>query len=287
MENIEGGSERQRGLLSMPKFSVLMSVYKNEKPEYLIKAIDSVLEQTLLPNEILIVKDGLLTDELEKVLDEYKQKSTLFRYLEFKENRGLGLALRDGVLACNYGLIARMDTDDICKPERFEKQIKYLKEHPDVALLGTFIEEFSQDENKPDTITKLPCEHEEIKTFAKKRNPFRHMTIMFNKAAVLDSGNYRNFLWFEDYDLWVRMIGRGFKTANISEILVSVRADKDMFARRGGRKYLKQEIEFQRFLLSNKFIGMLDFVKNIVVRSIVRMMPNELRILIYRKMLRR
>lgn len=264
-----------------------MSVYKNEKPEYLIKAIDSILNQTLLPDEILIVKDGFLTDELEKVLDECKQKSDLFRFLEFKENRGLGLALRDGVLACKYNLIARMDTDDICKPDRFEKQIKYIKEHPDVALLGTCIEEFSEDENKPDTITKLPYNHEKIKVFAKKRNPFRHMTVMFKKSAVLDSGNYRDFLWFEDYDLWVRIIGKGYKTANLPEILVSVRAGEDMFARRGGWKYLKQEIKFQKFLLSNEFINAFDFIKNIAVRSVVRVMPNKIRICVYKSLLRR
>lgn len=194
----------------LEKFSVLMSIYKNEKPEYLKKALDSILNQTLLPDEILIVKDGLLTPKLDKTLDEYAAKNKIIRFLEFEKNRGLGLALREGVLACKNEIIARMDTDDIAKPDRFEKQIQYLKDNPQIALLGSWVTEFSDNENVPDTVTELPCSYEEIKKFAKKRNPFRHMTVLFKKTAVINSGNYRDFLWFEDYDLWVRMLQNCF-----------------------------------------------------------------------------
>ncbi len=272
----------------MLKFSVLMSVYKNEKPEYLKRAIESILAQTLLPNEIVIVKDGLLTEELDLILEEYARKyQQLFKIIPFSINRGLGLALRDGVLACNYEYIARMDTDDICKPNRFEKQIEYLKQHPQIALLGTWIKEFSTDPQNPETITDLPCNNKEIIEFAKSRNPFRHMTVVFIKKAVLDSGNYRDFLWFEDYDLWVRIMQKGYDVANLPEYLVDVRADRNMFARRGGWKYLKQEVKFQKFLLSNKFISTIQFSNNLLIRSIVRLMPNNMRALIYKNFLRK
>lgn len=288
MENGESGCIEERCLLDVIKFSVLMSVYKNEKPDYLREALESVVQQTVMPNEIVIVKDGLLTEELNAVINEYSEKyPALFKIVAFEKNRGLGLALKDGVLACSYEYIARMDTDDICKPNRFEKQIKYLEKNPRIALLGTWIKEFSKDKNKPDTITKLPCEHQEIVRFAKSRNPFRHMTVIFNKQAVLDSGNYRDFLWFEDYDLWVRMIQKGYEVANLSDFLVDVRADSNMFARRGGIKYLKQDIRFQRLLLNNGFINIFQYINNVVIRSLVRGLPNSFRVLVYKNLLRR
>ena len=270
------------------QFSVLISVYKKEKPEYLKTALQSIINQTLKPTEIVIVKDGLLTQELNNCIKEYeKQYPELIKIVAFKKNRGLGLALRDGVIACKYDYIARMDSDDIAKPERFAKQFQYLKQHPETALLGTWITEFSKDENKPDTLTELPCTHKEILKYAKKRNPFRHMTMLLKKEAVIKSGNYRDFLWFEDYDLWVRMLQKGYIAANIPEYLVNVRADEKMFARRGGRQYLKQDYRFQQLLLNSKFITCKQFIRNIFYRSIVRIMPNKLRIIFYKKVLRK
>lgn len=268
-------------------FSVLISVYKKEKAEYLKRALQSVINQTLKPTEIVIVKDGPLTKELDDCIEDFqKQNSKLFKILSFKENRGLGLALRDGVKACKYEYIARMDSDDISKLDRFEKQFNYLQKHPETALLGTWITEFSKDENNPDTVTKLPCIHKTIIKFAKRRNPFRHVTVVLKKSAVIQSGNYRDFLWFEDYDLFVRILQKGYIAANIPECLVNVRADKDMFARRGGWQYLKQDCKFQKQLLKTKFICKTDFLINITIRSIVRLIPNKVRSYLYKKILR-
>lgn len=270
------------------QFSALISVYKKEKSEYLKTALQSIINQTLKPTEIVIVKDGLLTQELDDCIKEYeKQYPELIKIIAFKENRGLGLALRDGVIACKYDYIARMDSDDIAKPERFAKQFQYLKQHPETALLGTWITEFSKDENKHDTLTELPCTHKEILKYAKKRNPFRHMTMLLKKEAVIKSGNYRDFLWFEDYDLWVRMLQKGYIAANIPEYLVDVRADEEMFARRGGWQYLKQDYRFQSFLLKIGFISVLRFLCNVIIRSTVRLIPNDFRTYIYNKLLRK
>lgn len=270
------------------KFSVLLSVYKNEKPEYLQIALKSIVNQTMQPNEIVIVEDGLLTAELDEVIQNFKNSyQNLVKIVPFKENRGLGLALRDGVLACSYEYIARMDTDDICKPDRFEKQITFLEKHFEIALLGTAIEEFSDDEKKPNSILIMPKTHKEIVRFAKIRNPFKHPTVIFKKSAILKSGNYRHFLWFEDYDLFVRVIYNGFMTANLEEILISVRADKNQFDRRGGWKYWKQDLLFQRFLLKINFISLPYFIFNTLSRLIVRMIPSNLRKAIYYIFLRK
>lgn len=287
-EHIEGDNITEQQQLKMTiQFSVLISVYKKEKAEYLKQALQSVINQTLKPTEVVIVKDGILTKELDECIENFqRQHPKLFKTLTFKKNRGLGLALRDGVKACKYEYIARMDSDDISKLDRFEKQFNYLQEHPETALLGTWITEFSKDKDKPYTVTKLPCRHQEIMKFAKSRNPFRHMTVIYKKQAVINSGNYRDFLWFEDYDLWIRMLQKGYITANIPEYLVNVRADKEMFARRGGWQYLKQDLKFQKYLKDLSFINWLKYIKNILIRAIIRLMPNQLRSQIYSKFLR-
>lgn len=286
--------ERLRQYLSVKEriedmeFSVLLSVYKNEKPEYLQVALESIVNQTLMPNEIVIIQDGPLTSALEIVINKFKSKyPKLVRVLCFEKNRGLGPALHDGVLACKYEWIARMDTDDIAYPCRFEKQFEYLAEHPNVAMVGSWITEFSNDSAHPDTITKLPVSYDDIKTYAKRRNPFRHMTVIYKKSAVLDSGNYRDFLWFEDYDLWVRMIQKGYLLANIPEVLVNVRADDEMFARRGGWKYWKQDMKFQSFLYDFGFLSFFELKINIILRLLIRFVPVELRSFIYINFLRK
>lgn len=269
------------------KFSVLMSVYKKEKPEYLIESLNSILKQTMQPDEIIIVKDGPLNKVLDDILESFVEQNHIVKLFPLEKNKGLGVALKEGILACNNELIARMDTDDIAKPNRFEKQLDYMKVHPETALLGTCIEEFSVDNNNPDSKTILPLYHEDIVNFAKSRNPFRHMTVMFKKSAVLASGNYRHFLWFEDYDLWVRIIAKGFKTANLPDFLVSVRAGKDMFARRGGWQYLKQDLKFQGFLKGAGFISYRRYILNVLIRSGVRLVPNKIRTLFYKMLLRK
>ena len=272
----------------MLKFSVLISIYKNEKPEYFTLALDSMVKQTLQPQEYVIVKDGLLTEALDACIEAFRQQvSVPVKILAFEQNRGLGLALRDGVLGCSNEYIARMDTDDIAKPERFAKQIAYLEKHPEIAMLGSRITEFSTDVEHPDTVTQLPLSDKDIRQYAKSRNPFRHMTLIYKKSAVLEAGNYRDFLWFEDYDLWVRIMQKGFKVENLPDCLVNVRANDEMFARRGGWKYLKQDLKFQRWLYDKGFVNFPQWAKNIAVRSAMRLIPPAVKILLYKNFLRK
>ena len=269
------------------KFSVLMSVYYKESPVFLYEALESILIQTVMPSEIVCIKDGVLTDELEAVLSEFSNKyKDMFKFIGFNENKGLGYALRIGVEECSYEIIARMDTDDIARKDRFEKQLNIITQQ-NVDITGSNILEF--DGNIENIISKrnVPSTFSGIKEYAKTRNPFNHMTVMYKKSAVLKAGNYKEFLWFEDYNLWVRMIVTGAKMYNTEEVLVYARTGSAMFERRGGFQYVKKEYSMQKDMLKLKFISKSRFMINVSERAVVRMIPNKLRKFVYMKLLRK
>ncbi len=269
------------------RFSVLLSVYYKEKPEYLREAIDSIINQTVKPTEIVLIKDGKLTEELEKAIKDYDISNYgLFKIVALEKNVGLGEALRIGVNNCSNEIIARMDTDDICVPDRFEKQIKFLAKHPEVDLVGSYISEFEGDINNIIALRKVPVTVEEVNAFAKTRNPLNHVTVMYRKNSIIFAGNYKPFLWNEDYYLWVRLINNNGKIMNIPEPLVYVRAGSEMYQRRGGLKYVKNEVGLQKEFLNMGFISLPKFISNVTKRTIVRVVPNNLRSYIYRKFLR-
>lgn len=216
------------------KYSVLMSVYINEKPQYLREAINSMLNQTLKLDEFVIIQDGNLTKELEAVIEEYKNKyKNLFNIIKIKENVGLGEALAIGVRACKNEYIARMDSDDIATKERCEKEIKMLNENPNIDVVGSIVAEFNMDINNITGYRILPEKNKEIQEFAKKRNPCAHSSIIMKKSKVLAVGNYKGYLYFEDYDLWIRMIRNGCQFYNIQDVLIYMRAEEEFYKRRG------------------------------------------------------
>lgn len=269
------------------EFSVLMSIYRYDKVEFLREAIDSIINQSFKPSEIVIVQDGPLTTNLEKLVDSYVFKFPgLFKKVSLPVNQGLGVALNEGVKHCTYDIIARMDSDDISKFDRFLKQINVLKSNPEVDIVGSYIDEFETDPDCIVTTRKVPLDDCHIKKYAKYRNPFNHMTVMFKKKSVLKVGNYQSSLWNEDYDLWVRMIISGSKMVNIPESLVLVRAGTQMFKRRGGLKYIQSELRLQRKFLNLKFINHLEYFFNITIRCLTRIVPNWTRSLVYKNFLR-
>lgn len=272
----------------MLKFSVLLSIYKKEKKQYFKQALESILNQTLKPSEIVVVKDGKLAYELDEVCLEYKEKySAIFKFVELETNQGLGKALQIGVQNCSYEIIARMDTDDIAKPNRFEKQIREFEKDRKLTVLGSAIEEFSITPDVIDTIRSVPLTNQEIKQYAKMRNPFNHMTVMFRKSAVIDVGNYLPFHLSEDYYLWYRLLSKGYKTKNLSESLVYARVDKNMFKRRGGVKYFLQEVKLQNIFYKNHFINSFEYVRNLGIRMSARIVPNLVRGYLYKRYMRK
>lgn len=270
------------------KFTVLMSVYYKEKPEYLQLALESVINQTVKPNEIVMVQDGKLTNELQAVITEHLQKyPDIFKTYALKQNQGLGKALNFGMKKCSNELIARMDTDDIAELNRFELQIKEFKQDKELMLCGGQIAEFADNPTDITSYRSVPLKHNAILNFAKKRNPFNHMTVMFKKQAVQNVGGYMDMPYFEDYWLWARMLKAVYKAKNIDQVLVKVRAGQDMIARRGGLNYAKCIIRFEKALYNIGIINLAEMIGYITLRCMVSVMPESLRLWIYRWKLRK
>lgn len=271
------------------KFSVLMSVYFCENSEYFDMALKSItIDQILMPDEIVIVEDGPLTPELQAVIDKYIELfPRLFNIVHLPENKGLGNALRIGLLKCKYDIVARMDSDDISMPDRFEKQIKFLQSNSDIALVGSFSADFKNDPNNITGIRELPETPEEVLRMARRRSPISHPSVVFRKHAVLDAGNYQSFIMYEDWYLWARMLMKGYRFANIPEPLVLFRVDEGLYKRRGGLVYVYRGIKFQKCMLNLGFTNIFDFIYTVTTRSTIGLMPNSLRKLVYEKMFRK
>ena len=265
-------------------FSVLMSVYAKENPGYLDEALCSIWDrQTLKPGQIVLVKDGPLTMELDDCISKWKEKlSDLLYVVELPENVGLGAALNSGLQQCKYELVARMDSDDICLKDRFEKQIKYFNENPNATVASGYISEFKYNPGDIQSVRKVPLDHDKIASCLKWRNAFNHMTVMFKKSVVLSVGGYNNKLtYFEDYDLWIRLVQTQYKAGNIPEILVNVRTGNDMIGRRHGLAYAKKEMSFFSLQKERGFISVSEYCLLILFRIPLRLMPKNILICLY------
>lgn len=266
-------------------FCVLLSVYRNDNPCHFREAIQSILDQSVRPNEIVITIDGPITQELREVID-WAQGIYAVRTVALKENVGRGTALARGIEACSSKYIAIMDADDLCCNSRFEKQIEYLQLNPQISILGGQILEFIDSSDKPVTARKVPTASAEIYKYMRSRNGINQVTVMFSREAVLSVGNYQSMIGFEDYHLWVRAILGGLILENLPDPLVHVRIGEAMFHRRGGLNYVQAEFKFQAFMAKSGFISPFKATLNFILRTAVRLMPNSIRSRIYMQLLR-
>ncbi len=272
----------------MQKFSVLMSLYVKEKPECARECFESLLAQTVPADEWVIVEDGPLTEELYALLKEYEEKyPNLIKRVPLETNQGLGLALREGVTQCTYGLIARMDTDDIARVDRFEKQLALFEENPALDICGSHIQEFYDTPEEPVAERKVPLTDAEIKKYQKKRDGFNHVTVMFKQETVLRAGNYQHALLMEDSLLWVNMILAGAVCANVDDYLVFVRTGRDMYKRRGGFAYYKKYKAGRKLIYKTGYISWWDYRYTLWVQFCVALLPNKLREWVFKKLLRK
>ena len=269
------------------QFSVLMSVYIKENPIFLKYAIESIQNQTMKPSEIILVEDGPLTPELYQVLDQVEAESEIpVKRCPLEENQGLGLALRYGVLQCQYDIIARMDTDDIAVPDRFEQQI-HLMEQENLDLLGGHIAEFIDNPKEVVSYRRVPTQHADIVAYQRMRSAFNHMTVMFKKNMVLKAGNYEDGLYMEDDLLWLNMIAAGARTGNLDQILCRVRVGAGMFERRGGLRYLKLYRQARQRMLERNQISYIEYAKSVGIQAVVALCPGFVRQFIFVKLLRK
>lgn len=301
------------------EYSVLMSVYQKENPEYFRAALSSIFHQTVPPTEVVLVCDGPLTDALNKVVSEYEScyskdtprstrtdmndrvmpdgkrdmPGTVFRIVRLAENGGLGKALNEGLRHCSCEWIARMDTDDLAAPDRCERQLRYLERHPDVDALSGTIAEFQGDaldvqaaEKVVTSYKTVPQTPEEIFRYIKQRNPINHPCVMFKKSSVELSGGYQPCPYFEDYDLWVRMYRDHAVLANLPDTLLYMRVN-GMHQRRGGIQYAKHIVEFRMKMYRYQVITFGEFLPMTVARVLVSLMPNGVRKYLYDKTLRK
>ncbi|PAU70264.1 Glycosyltransferase [Bifidobacterium italicum] len=269
-------------------YSVLMSVYFRERPEFLSAALDSMLQQTRKPEQIVLVEDGPLPPELKAVIESFGTRHPdLLTSVVLVQNEGLGSALAKGMLSCRNEIVARMDSDDYSFPERMEKELDVLIEEG-LDFVGSQIVEFEDDPSNPIAQSTLPVDQRDIEAYSKRRNPFRHPSMVFRKSAVLMAGNYSSkYLYFEDWDLFNRMLANGCRVVNIDEPLVAMRVNNNFYARRGGVGYIRYVWKFNVGQLKSKYFTIPQFIKTTIPRIIVCCMPNALRSFVYTKLLRK
>lgn len=271
----------------MKNYSVLMSVYYKERPEYLRQAMKSIFNQTVLTNDFVLICDGPLTEELDAVINEFKHiHEDILNVYRIENNVGLGNALNLGISECKNELVARMDSDDISRKQRCEKQLEMFEKDDSIDIVSGTIEEFVGDIKNVKSCRNLPEKNQDIIKFAKSRSPFNHACIMYKKNKVIEAGSYKDFYFLEDYYLWIRMLNSGCHGYNIQEPLLWVRAGNDMYKRRSGIKYVKSQKNLLTYMKKIGFINKLEFIIGVLIRTCVSLSPNLLRKYLYNNFLR-
>ena len=274
------------------KFSVLVCVYDNDNNNYFIEAYLSILNQTLLPNQIVLVRDGPVPDNLKKSIDNFRKiairKSIVFDEVRLKTNMGHGLARNQGVINCKHELIALVDADDINIYNRFEKQVEVFNNLNQISVVGSQIIEIDHETKTPLSKKKIPCENTEIKVYLKTRCPFNQMTVMFKKSDIESVGGYKDFYHNEDYYLWIRMYLANYKFYNLNEYLVLARVDKTFYHRRGGVNYFLSEYKIQKIMFQNNIISLYRYIVNVFIRLTIQIViPSSVRAILFYKYARK
>lgn len=273
---------------NLPPYSVLMSVYVKEKPANLSESLESVLEQTVPPDELVLVCDGKLTDELNVIIKAFESEySDIFRSVRLLENVGTGMAANEGIKACKNELIAKMDSDDICVPDRFQRQLMMFLKNPKLDMVGGYIEEFDDATREPIAVKKTPITHEEILKYAKRRSPFNNQTLIYRKSFAQKVGGYTNIKRCEDYEFIIKMLMAGAVGENLPEVVVKYRVTKDNYKRRKNWANTKSFIKVRWGLHKSGFSSLWDFLVPTAAQLILFIMPEKFTSWAYGKFLRK
>ncbi len=271
------------------KFSGLLSLYYKESPIYLKQCFESIWDnQTFRPSEIVLVLDGPIGSELQVCVDSWQHKiGSVLKIIPLAENVGLGKALNEGLKHCSNDWVFRMDTDDICTPDRFEKQVAFIQQNPDIVLFSGQVIEFDQNISDANVLKTVPIGFDEIKKFAQKRCPFNHMAVAYKKSIIEKIGGYQHHLFMEDYNLWLRVIGAGYQVGNLSDVIVYARVGNGMHARRKGYQYIKSEKQLLKLKKELKLQNPIHANMLFLIRSVFRLMPSSMLGKIYNTFLRK
>ena len=275
------------------KFSVLMSVYKNDNADYLLKAVQSVtIDQTLKPTQLVLVKDGPVPENIEANIQKMQLAlndiGIEFTVISKEVNAGLASALNTGLEYCKYEYVARMDSDDISLPNRFELEIPYIAGKPDISILGGGITEFEDDERFPIQARIVPQKHDEIVDMLRTRNGMNHVTVVFKKSDIVRLGGYsEDFGKLEDYKLWVDAVCAGLKLQNIPEICVNVRVGSGFIERRSNKREIQDWDMLQGYLKNAKLIGNRKALINKLYIRVFIYMPAWMKKIAYKTILRK
>ena len=271
--------------LSEEKFSLLLSTYGGDDPGFLRAAfVSTVQEQTRRPDEVVLVQDGPVPDAMAEEIEHLVRTSPVpVEHVVMAENVGLGPALDRGLEVCSHEIVARMDADDISRPDRFEKQLPLLEAGADIVGSGLYEMGTSVD----DVVGRRtpPTDPAQIRRVIRFRDPFNHPTVVYRKSAVLGAGGYSDMALMEDYLLFTRMVEAGARPANLAEPLVYYRVGAGAYARRGGRELLRSELALQRRFRALGITSRGEYLRNVVVRGGYRLVPESVRKVAYRSLL--
>lgn len=269
------------------EYSVLMTVYEKDNPDYLKKALLSMVKQSKKPDEIILVKDGPITDDLQNIIDRIGKKYPgLIVQIQLVKNLGLGLALNEGIRACKNELIARMDSDDISLPTRCEKQINEFEKDPSLDIIGCPVIEFVGDIHNKVGKRDVPIDNEAIYKFCRKRDPFNHPTVMYRKSKVQEAGGYSDLRKNQDTDLWIKMLSHGAVCKNLPEYLLRFRFDENTYLKRKSWMNTKLLIKIRWKAFHSGLCSLADFLEVAVMQTAIYLMPVGFQRFVYRKLLR-
>jgi glycosyltransferase involved in cell wall biosynthesis len=259
-------------------FTLLLPVYHGDRLDFLREAYRcAVIDQILQPTHVVIVRDGPVSEDVDAFLDTVESEGATV--VRLSENGGLSAALNAGLDVVTTEIVARADADDICLPRRFSTQIPMIQQGLDVV--GSAIEEFETNPDAPGVVRPRRTDPGGLAKFARFETPLFHPTVTFRKSAVLAVGGYPELPYLEDYLLWSRMIVAGKRLGNSPEVLVRFRSGAGSYARRGGTRLLRSEIELQKQFLHTGFTTRTQFVRNVVLRGAYRLTPQWIRRTVY------
>ena len=269
---------------TFPPYSVLMSVYAKENPEYLKESVESMFSQSIKPSQFVLVIDGPVPQSLQAEIDSLFERFKL-TLCPLPQNVGLGRALNEGLKLCENDIVARMDSDDIAFPDRMEFQLS-LMQQSGADIISATVAEFEENCDKVTALRIVPETHAEIMKFVRKRNPFNHPAVVYKKSVIEAAGGYQDYLLFEDYELFARALALGAVGANVQQPLLYMRAGASMYDRRGGKDYAKKMLAFYKRLSQLGLCSFKEKITCVLPRYIVAVMPGTLRRFVYKTLLR-